>query len=88
MGPLPGRRKIFSRGFEKNTGLGLDITGITIRETGELDKGARFEMTVLKGIWQMTGKGNEWQRKKKHEEKNTDPPVSTRMIRADEGKNR
>lgn len=45
MGSLPGRRKISSRGFEKNTGPGLflfrvilDITGITIRETGVLTK--------------------------------------------------
>ena len=29
----------------------LDITGITIRETGEPGKGARFEMTVPKGAW-------------------------------------
>jgi PAS domain S-box-containing protein len=52
--------KIFDRGFGKNTGLGLalsreilDITGITIRETGEPGKGARFEMTVPKGAWWM-----------------------------------
>jgi len=52
------KEKIFERGFGKNTGLGLaiareilDITGITIRETGEPGKGARFEMTVLKGAW-------------------------------------
>ena len=31
----------------------LDITGITIRETGELGKGARFEMTVPKGSYRM-----------------------------------
>ena len=29
----------------------LDITNITIRETGEPGKGARFEMTVPKGMW-------------------------------------
>ena len=47
------KEKIFERGFGKNTGLGLalsreilDITGITITETGEPGKGARFEMTV------------------------------------------
>ena len=33
----------------------LDITGITIRETGEPGNGARFEMTVPKGTWRMTG---------------------------------
>jgi signal transduction histidine kinase len=49
---------IFLRGSGKNTGLGLalareilSITGITIRETGEPGKGARFEMTVPKGAW-------------------------------------
>jgi signal transduction histidine kinase len=31
----------------------LDITGITIRETGEPGKGARFEMMVQKGAWRM-----------------------------------
>ena len=31
----------------------LDITGITIRETGEPGKGARFEMTVLKGAYRI-----------------------------------
>ena len=55
---------IFERGFGKNTGLGLavsreilSITGITIIETGEPGKGARFEMAVLKGMWRMTGNG-------------------------------
>ncbi len=57
------KEKIFERGFGKNTGLGLalsreilDITGIAIKETGEPGKGARFEMTVPKGAWRMTGK--------------------------------
>jgi signal transduction histidine kinase len=52
------KEKIFERGFGKNTGLGLalsreilDITGITIIETGEPGKGARFEMTVPEGMW-------------------------------------
>jgi len=50
--------KIFDRGFGKNTGLGLflareilSITGITICETGQPGKGARFEMTVPKGAF-------------------------------------
>ncbi|MCX6701523.1 MAG: sensor histidine kinase [Methanomicrobiales archaeon] len=54
------KEKIFERGFGKNTGLGLalsreilDITGITIRETGEPGKGARFEMTVPKGAYRV-----------------------------------
>jgi|APCry1669189101_1035198.scaffolds.fasta_scaffold05021_1 PAS domain S-box-containing protein len=32
----------------------LDITGITIKETGEPGKGARFEMVVPKGAWRIT----------------------------------
>jgi len=49
------KKMIFEKGFGKNTGLGLylsreilGITGITIIETGEQGKGARFEMTVPK----------------------------------------
>ncbi|MEI6292706.1 MAG: PAS domain S-box protein [Methanomicrobiales archaeon] len=52
------KEKIFERGFGKNTGLGLAlsreilaITGITITETGEPGKGARFEMVVPKGMF-------------------------------------
>jgi signal transduction histidine kinase len=59
--PADEKVKVFKRGFGKNTGLGLalsweilSITGITIRETGEPGKGARFEMTVPKGVWRMT----------------------------------
>jgi PAS domain S-box-containing protein len=55
------KEKIFERGFGKNTGFGLalsreilDITGITITENGEPGKGARFEMTVPKGMWRDT----------------------------------
>jgi PAS domain S-box-containing protein len=46
---------IFDLGFGKNTGFGLaisreilDISGITIKETGKPGKGARFEITVPK----------------------------------------
>ncbi|MCX6697416.1 MAG: hypothetical protein NTV84_07640 [Methanoregula sp.] len=35
----------------------LAITGITIRETGEPGKGARFDMVVPKGIWRLAGNG-------------------------------
>ena len=55
--PAGEKEKIFDRGFGKNTGLGLflsreilAITGITIIETGEPGKGARFEMTVPEGV--------------------------------------
>ncbi len=58
------KEQIFERGFGKNTGLGLslareilDITKITIRETGEPGKGARFEITVHKGAWRTASKG-------------------------------
>jgi len=60
--PVEEKEKIFLRGFGKNTGLGLaiareilDITGITIHETGEPGKGARFEMMVPKGAYRDTG---------------------------------
>lgn len=52
------KERIFERGYGKNTGLGLflaleilSITGITIRETGEPGKGARFAITVPQGAW-------------------------------------
>lgn len=55
--------RLFERGFGKNTGLGLflsreilAITGITLRETGEYGKGARFEMIVPKGAYRFTEK--------------------------------
>jgi PAS domain S-box-containing protein len=58
------KEQIFARGFGKNTGMGLalsreilSITGITLQETGEPGRGARFELIVPKGAWRMTGKG-------------------------------
>jgi len=60
--PANHKEKIFDRGFGKNTGLGLflsreilAITGITIRETGEPGKGARFEILVPTGAYRFTG---------------------------------
>jgi PAS domain S-box-containing protein len=54
------KKYLFVRGFGKHTGFGLylireilDITGITIRETGEPGKGARFEILVPKGIYRI-----------------------------------
>jgi PAS domain S-box-containing protein len=56
------KKKLFTRGFGKNTGLGLflsreilTITGITITENGIPGKGTRFEITVPKGAWRMKG---------------------------------
>ena len=50
------KKRLFTRGFGKNTGLGLflsreilTITGITITENGTPGKGARFEIVVPKG---------------------------------------
>jgi len=59
IGILPtDKERIFNRGFGKNTGLGLflareilSITGITIHETGEYQHGARFELSVPKGVY-------------------------------------
>ena len=52
------KKKIFSKGFGKNTGFGLflaneilSITGITIHENGVYGEGARFEMCVPGGGW-------------------------------------
>ena len=60
--PADEKERIFERGFGKNTGYGLflareilAITGITIHETGEPGKGARFEITVPGGMWRNAG---------------------------------
>ena len=60
--PADEKEKIFERGYGKNTGLGLflareilDITGITLTETGEAGRGARFEMVVPEGAWRTAG---------------------------------
>jgi PAS domain S-box-containing protein len=59
------KEKIFERGFGKNTGLGLalsreilSITGITIKETGEPGKGARFEIFIPGGDWRQAANGD------------------------------
>jgi len=62
--PAQEKEEIFRQGYGKNTGLGLflareilSMTGITICETGEPGRGARFEMRVPKGRYQVsTGK--------------------------------
>lgn len=52
------KERIFEMGFGSNSGMGLYIsreilkmTGITIAETGEEGKGARFEMVIPSGNW-------------------------------------
>lgn len=54
------KERIFDCGFGKNTGLGLflsreilAVTGITIIETGDSGKGARFEITILEGAYRI-----------------------------------
>jgi PAS domain S-box-containing protein len=55
------KEKIFEKGYGKNTGFGLflcreilSITGMTIQETGEPGKGARFEIMVPAGTYRYT----------------------------------
>jgi signal transduction histidine kinase len=57
------KKRLFGRGFGHNTGLGLflsreilSITGITITETGEPGKGARFEILVPEGGYRFPDK--------------------------------
>lgn len=59
--PVPDKKRIFTKGFGKNTGLGLflvkeilSITNIAIEETGEYGKGARFEMHVPKEMYRIS----------------------------------
>ena len=58
------KKKLFLKGFDTRTGLGLflskeilSITGITIGENGDPGKGVRFEIVVPKGMWRSTGDG-------------------------------
>ena len=55
---LNDKKSIFRKGYGQHTGLGLylvrevlSITGLTIEETGEPGKGARFEIQVPAGIY-------------------------------------
>jgi len=52
------KKKLFTKGFGKHTGLGLflskeilSITGLSITENGEFGSGARFEITVPEGLF-------------------------------------
>jgi len=58
---MEDKPKLFTRGFGKNTGLGLflsreilAITGLMITENGEPGTGARFEITIPNGKWRFT----------------------------------
>jgi PAS domain S-box-containing protein len=58
--PPDEKERIFDRGFGRNTGIGLflsreilDITGITIQETGTYGEGARFEIKVPSGRFRL-----------------------------------
>lgn len=58
--PEQFKEAIFFRKYFRNTGFGLflsreilDITGLSIRETGEPGKGARFEITIPEGYFQI-----------------------------------
>jgi PAS domain S-box-containing protein len=56
------KKRLFERGFGKNTGLGLflsreilSITKISLDETSEAGKGARFALTVPRGAYRQPG---------------------------------
>jgi len=58
--PESDKKYLFKRGFGKNTGFGLflireilSITGIGITETGITGNGARFEISVPKGVYRL-----------------------------------
>jgi signal transduction histidine kinase len=60
--PYDLKERIFEQEYGRGTGLSLflsceilSITGITIRETGDSGRGARFEITVPKGVWRFDG---------------------------------
>ena len=55
------KERIFGKGVGHNTGLGLflareilDITGLSISETGREGEGAQFEIQIPDGFWQNT----------------------------------
>jgi PAS domain S-box-containing protein len=63
--PVHDKEMIFERGYGKNTGLGLflsreilSITNISIKEAGEFQHGARFEMNVPKGVYRFSRMGH------------------------------
>lgn len=70
--PAGDKEKIFGRGFGTNTGFGLfltreilAITGISIHETGEPGKGARFEILVPKNAFRQKTVKNEAEKERR-----------------------
>ncbi|MDD4136297.1 MAG: PAS domain S-box protein [Methanoregula sp.] len=64
--PVVAKEKIFRREYYRNTGYGLflaqeilSITGITLKETGEPGKGARFEIHVPADTFRFGSPGEE-----------------------------
>ena len=63
--PKMHKEQIFLRGATARSAMRslifakeiLDITGITIKETGEPEAGVRFEMTVPEGLWRFSRNG-------------------------------
>ena len=60
--PPSDKEQIFEKGFGRHSGLGLflvreilSITGLSIRETGEYGRGARFEMQIPQGNYRISG---------------------------------
>ncbi|MDO9325857.1 MAG: PAS domain-containing sensor histidine kinase [Methanoregula sp.] len=59
--PTDAKERIFKREYYRNTGYGLflaseilSITGLTIKETGEPGKGARFEIAIPIGVFRFS----------------------------------
>lgn len=64
--PYDEKEKIFEKGYGKSSGFGLflareilDITGISIIETGEPGVGARFEVFLPKGTFRVVKRNND-----------------------------
>jgi signal transduction histidine kinase len=64
--PYSAKEKIFHREYYRSTGYGLylsqeilSITGISIRETGEPEQGARFELIIPKGSYRRESNSGE-----------------------------
>lgn len=68
--PEQDKEHIFTKGFGRDSGLGLflireilSITGISIRETGVYGKGARFEIIVPSGDYRIGDGGRDYKKK-------------------------